>query len=154
VTNGLRGRKRSLYEGGIRVPGIVEWPRKIKSGTVINVPCFTSDYFPTIAQILGIDIDKYKRSYDGQDLQPYWSEQKDKRDKPLAFQFKKNYALIDNEFKFMGGAKENSRLYNLVTDPSEQVDVSTQYPEKFKSLSNFYQKWHYSVQKSNLGSEY
>tara|TARA_B100001564_G_scaffold63567_1_gene49863 strand:- start:82 stop:864 length:783 start_codon:yes stop_codon:yes gene_type:complete len=154
VTNGLRGRKRSLYEGGIRVPGIVEWPRKIKSGTVINVPCFTSDYFPTIAKILGIDIDKYKRSYDGQDLQPYWSEQKDKRDKPLAFQFKKNYALIDNEFKFMGGAKENSRLYNLVTDPSEQVDVSTQYPEKFKSLSNFYQKWHYSVQKSNLGSEY
>ena len=154
VTSGLRGRKRSLYEGGIRVPGIVEWPRKIKSGTVINVPCFTSDYFPTIAKILGIDIDKYKRSYDGQDLQPYWSEQKDKRDKPLAFQFKKNYALIDNEFKFMGGAKENSRLYNLVTDPSEQVDVSTQYPEKFKSLSNFYQKWHYSVQKSNLGSEY
>ena len=39
VTNGLRGRKRSLYEGGIRVPGIVEWPRKIRSGTVINVPC-------------------------------------------------------------------------------------------------------------------
>ena len=154
VTNGLRGRKRSLYEGGIRVPGIVEWPRKIRSGTVINVPCFTSDYFPTIAKILGIDIDKYKRSYDGQDLQPYWSEQKDKRDKPLAFQFNKNFALIDNEFKFMGGAKQNSRLYNLVTDPSEQVDVSTQYPKKFKSLSNFYQKWHYSVQKSNLGLEY
>ena len=154
VTNGLRGRKRSLYEGGIRVPGIVEWPRKIRSGTVINVPCFTSDYFPTIAKILGIDIDKYKRSYDGQDLQPYWSEQKDKRDKPLAFQFNKNFALIDNEFKFMGGAKQNSRLYNLVTDPSEQVDVSTQYPKKFKLLSNFYQEWNYSVQKSNLGLEY
>ena len=154
VTNGLRGRKRSLYEGGIRVPGIVEWPRKIKSGTVINVPCFTSDYFPTIAQILGIDLDKFKRSYDGQDLQPYWSEQKDKRDKPLAFHFKKNYALIDNEFKLMGGAKENCRLYNLVTDPTEQVEVSTQYPKKFKSLLNFYQKWYYSVQKSNLGSEY
>ena len=154
VTYGLRGRKRSLHEGGIRVPGIVEWPKKIKSGTVINVPCFTSDYFPTIARILGIDIDKFKRSYDGQDLQPYWSKQKDKRDKPLAFHFKKNYAIIDNEFKFMGGAKENHRLYNLAMDPSEKVDVSTKYPKKFKSLLNFYQKWYHSVQKSNLGLEY
>ena len=150
VTNGLRGRKRSLHEGGIRVPGIVEWPRKIKSGTVIDAPCFTSDYFPTIAKILDIELDKYKRPFDGQDLQPYWSKQKDIRDKPLAFYFKKNYALIDNEFKFMGGENEKSRLYNLVTDPSEQVDISIQYPKKFKSLSKIYQKWYNSVQKSNL----
>ena len=105
----------------------------------------------TISPLL---LDKFKRSYDGQDLQPYWSKQKDKRDKPIAFHFKKNYAIIDNEFKFMGGAKENYRLYNLVMDPSEKVDVSTQYPKKFKSLLNFYQKWYNSVQKSNLGSEY
>ena len=50
----------------------------------------------------------------------------------------------------MGGENEKSRLYNLVTDPSEQVDISIQYPKKFKSLSKIYQKWYNSVQKSNL----
>ena len=68
ITKGLRGRKRSLYEGGIRVPGIVEWPDKISSGTRVDVPCFTSDYFPTIAHVLGIDTQKYQRPYDGENL--------------------------------------------------------------------------------------
>ena len=39
----LRGRKRSLYEGGVRVPGLLEWPRRIRSGRVTAVPCSTSD---------------------------------------------------------------------------------------------------------------
>ena len=104
--------EKEAYDGGIRVPGIVEWPRKIKPGTVIDLPCFTSDYFPTIAKILDINLKQYKRSYDGEDLQPYWSKQKDKRDKPLAFYFKKNYALIDNEFKLYANENEKPRLFN------------------------------------------
>ena len=59
LTNGLRGRKRSLHDGGIRVPGIVEWPNEIKPGTVGDLPCFTSDYFPTIAKILDINLKQY-----------------------------------------------------------------------------------------------
>ena len=70
TTNGLKGRKRSLYEGGIRVPGIMEWPGTVKPGTQINTPCFTSDYFPTIAEILGINLKQYKRPFDGIDLLP------------------------------------------------------------------------------------
>ena len=99
ITNGLRGRKRSLYEGGIRVPGIIEWPAKIPSGTQVDAPCFTSDYFPTIAHILGIDPEKYQISYDGENLTPYWNKKKRKRTKPLAFQFNKQFALIDNDQK-------------------------------------------------------
>src|SRR5690606_3355046 len=63
-TKGLRGRKRSLHEGGIRVPGIMEWPGQISPGTTVEVPCFTSDYFPTIAHIIGVDIGKYNRPYE------------------------------------------------------------------------------------------
>ena len=68
-TYGLDGRKRSLKEGGIRVPGIMVWPEKIPAGTVINTPVFTSDYFPTIASLLQVDISTFNRPYDGMDLQ-------------------------------------------------------------------------------------
>ena len=50
----LSGRKRSLLEGGIRVPGLVEWPARIKPGRTTNVPCVTSDYMPTILALLGV----------------------------------------------------------------------------------------------------
>ena len=154
LTNGLRGRKRSLHEGGIRVPGIVEWPNEIKPGTIVDIPCFTSDYFPTIAEILDIDLKQFNRPYDGEDLQPYWSKEKYKRDNPIAFYFKKKYALIDNEFKLYAGENQKPKLFNLVKDPSEQIDLSSQHPNKFKSLHDTYQKWHYSVQKSYRGLDY
>ena len=43
VTGGLRGRKRSMYEGGIRVPGLVRWPGKIPAGTVCDTPVVGTD---------------------------------------------------------------------------------------------------------------
>src|SRR5262245_27680749 len=47
-TGGLRGRKRSMYEGGIRVPGIVRWPGHIQPGTTADAPVVGSDLFPTV----------------------------------------------------------------------------------------------------------
>lgn len=45
-TNGLRQCKASLYEGGIRVPGILEWPAKIKKNSQTWHPAYVSDYLP------------------------------------------------------------------------------------------------------------
>ncbi|MCP5116650.1 MAG: sulfatase-like hydrolase/transferase, partial [bacterium] len=49
----FRGRKRSLYEGGIRVPGLVEWPATVKPGGKTDFPAVTSDYLPTILEVVG-----------------------------------------------------------------------------------------------------
>ena len=49
----LRGRKRSLYEGGVRVPGIVEWPGHVRPGTT-DVAAVTSDYLPTVLDVLDV----------------------------------------------------------------------------------------------------
>ncbi|MBT6398602.1 MAG: sulfatase-like hydrolase/transferase, partial [Verrucomicrobia bacterium] len=48
----LKGYKLSLNEGGIRVPGLMVWPEKIKEPRTVTAPCFTSDYFPTILAAL------------------------------------------------------------------------------------------------------
>ncbi|HSO76155.1 MAG TPA: sulfatase [Blastocatellia bacterium] len=49
----LRGRKGSTYEGGVRVPGIVRWPGKIKAGSVSDEPVSTIDFFPTAIELAG-----------------------------------------------------------------------------------------------------
>ena len=154
ITNGLSGRKRSLLEGGIRVPGIIEWPAKISSGTKVDVPCFTSDYFPTIANILGIDPEKYQRPYDGENLIPYWTKQKQNRTKPLAFQFNKQFALIDNDHKLYGISHGVQQLYDLRQDATEENDLSSLQPEKLMALQRLYRDWNLSVQNSNEGGDY
>ena len=151
ITNGLRGRKRSLHEGGIRVPGIIEWPAKIPSGTRVDAPCFTSDYFPTIAHILGIDPEKYQRPYDGENLTPYWNKKKRKRTKPLAFQFNKQFALIDNNHKLYGISDGGSQIYDLGQDTGEENDLSSAQPKKLEALQGLYREWNLSVQNSNAG---
>jgi arylsulfatase A-like enzyme len=154
ITKGLRGRKRSLHEGGIRVPGIVEWPGKIKAGIQIDTPCFTSDYFPTIAHILKIDLEKYQRPYDGENLVPYWKGQKQKRFQPLAFQFGKQFALIDNQHKMYGISDGSTQLFDLLNDPSEEKDLSKAEPLLLKNLQSKYQDWNTSIQNSQLGKDY
>ncbi|EON74966.1 Arylsulfatase [Lunatimonas lonarensis] len=51
----FKGRKRSLYEGGIRVPAVLEWPSQVQGGRKTNLPVSTSDYFPTILGALGFE---------------------------------------------------------------------------------------------------
>jgi arylsulfatase A-like enzyme len=154
ITNGLRGRKRSLHEGGIRVPGIIEWPAKIPSGTQVDAPCFTSDYFPTIAHILGIDPEKYQRPYDGENLTPYWNKKKRKRTKSLVFQFNKQFALIDNDHKLYGISDGDKQLFDLSQESSEENDLSTDQIEKLKDLEALYMDWNLSVQNSKAGRDY
>ncbi len=154
ITKGLRGRKRSLYEGGIRVPGIVEWPGKIKAGTLVDIPCFTSDYFPTIAHILGINIEKYQRPYDGENLAPYWGLQKKYRSSPLAFQFGNQFALIENQYKLYGFSDSLSQLFDLSKDLQEKKDLSGVKPNILKNLLKKYHDWNSTVQDSNSGSDY
>jgi arylsulfatase A-like enzyme len=154
TTKGLRGRKRSLYEGGIRVPGIVEWPGVIKAGTQIDTPCFTSDYFPTIAHVLGIDLEKYQRPFDGENLIPYWEGQRQKRSQPLAFQFGKQCALIDNQYKMYGISDGPMQLFDLLNDPSEEKDLSRAEPALLIRLLSKYQNWNTTIQSSQSGEDY
>ena len=64
VTGGFRGRKGALYEGGLRVPGIIVWPAHIKGGQRTQFPAVTSDYFATILGIWGFDLPKRPLRWD------------------------------------------------------------------------------------------
>lgn len=143
----FRGRKRSLYEGGIHVPGLLVWPAKIKQPRSTDMPCVTSDYFPTILDALQLELPA--REYDGISLMPLIDEDATERSQPIGFQSRKQLAWIDGVWKIYSSDKgETWQLYNLVEDPAEQTDVSEANPARVREMSRALLEWTESCQKS------
>lgn len=82
-TSGGRERKGSIYEGGLRIPGIIEWPgRKLQGRT--SVPVWTCDIFPTILAMAGIK-QEFPHPLDGIDVSNIISGEATTRDRPMGF---------------------------------------------------------------------
>jgi arylsulfatase A-like enzyme len=83
-TGGLSGRKGSLWEGGIRVPAILEWPARIKSPRTSDIPCNTVDIYPTLLELAGATVSN-QPELDGVSLVPLLDGKATQRTKPMAF---------------------------------------------------------------------
>ena len=84
-TGGLRARKGSLYEGGIRVPAIIEWPARIKSNRITTMNANTSDIYPTLLELAGVALPNNQPVLDGTSLVPLLDGQAKRREKPMGF---------------------------------------------------------------------
>jgi len=84
-TGGLSGQKGSLWEGGIRVPAIIEWPARITSGRRIDVPCGTVDIYPTLLAIAGVKVPQQPKPLDGVSLLPWVDGKSVGRTRPMGF---------------------------------------------------------------------
>ncbi len=84
-TGGLRGQKGSIWEGGLRVPGIIEWPARVTSPRRIDLPCGTVDIFPTLLEIAGVKTAVQHGPLDGVSLVPAIEGTMTTRPKPLGF---------------------------------------------------------------------
>jgi arylsulfatase A-like enzyme len=83
---GWRGRKGTIYEGGLRVPAIIEWPAVIKQHRLSNVPCVSSDIFPTLLDLTGLKSLDPKRPIDGISLRDLIeSDAMKERPSPIGF---------------------------------------------------------------------
>lgn len=164
----FRGRKRSLYEGGVRVPGILEWPSRIRQPAVTEIPVVTSDYFPTILAALGYELPAdQRRPFDGLSLLPLidgrWSE----RPAPIAFQSGEMATISDNRFKLVHHPQvrrlrsDNGKapvseweLYDLQEDPGETRNVASQHPDAVARLRRLLTSWQASCAASAAGADY
>jgi len=84
---GLRGYKHDLTEGGIRVPGILEYPALIKTNVVTNYPAATMDYLPTFMDALGISHPHPSWPLDGTSLMPLIRGEVGRRSQPIGHIF-------------------------------------------------------------------
>ena len=143
VTGGLRGRKRSMHEGGIRVPGMVRWPGTIKPGTVCTTPVVGSDLFPTILEMCGAK-PPTDRIIDGISVLPALTGKAPvlERKVPLFWRLdmappreKATMAMRDGDFKVLASADfKNVELYDLAKDPAETTNLNDSQPERAASM--------------------
>lgn len=148
---GLRGRKGYFWEGGIRVPLIVNWQGVIAPGQVVDAPVVTSDTFPTFLAAAGSE--RMPAGIEGVNWLPMLTGER--AEWPMRRLFWSvgardvKYAVRDGRFKLINedisdwyGAwpveeakrqrtpeKFKTQLFDLVADPGEQRDVSAQYPD-------------------------
>ncbi|WP_395751177.1 sulfatase-like hydrolase/transferase [Prosthecobacter sp.] len=83
-TGGRRGNKGQIYEGGLAVPGLMEWPAAFHEPKVIKAPCVTSDIYPTVLALADVKMEK-QPPLDGIDLMPLLMGQEQKRSRPIGF---------------------------------------------------------------------
>jgi len=81
---GGRGNKGRVYEGGLRVPAILEWPARIPNPRTTNIPCNTSDIYPTLLEIVGLRLGK-QPPLDGISLVPLIDDKMSSRPKAMGF---------------------------------------------------------------------
>ena len=143
----LKGYKLSINEGGIRVPGLMVWPNKIKKPVTVTAPCVTSDYFPTILDVLGIDLPA-DREYDGISMLDLMEGKTATRSKAIGFLNKdaKEAVWMGQRYKLISTAK-GDRLYDIIKDPSEKEDLIESTPKVAQKMKRELMGWKTSVLK-------
>ncbi len=136
-TDGLRGRKDNLWEGGIRVPAIIKYGHHIPQGMVSETPMSGLDWMPTLAQMMNFPLPK-DRTYDGQSIVPVLEKQAFKREKPLIFGIDMpfqddptdEWAIRDGDWKMIIDRQGKAKyLYNLKQDRAETLNQISKQPE-------------------------
>jgi len=134
-TGGLRGRKRSDHEGGIRVPGIARWPGHIKPGTTSETPIIGTDLFSTVLDITDIPLPA-DRKIDGVSMLPAFEGKALERKIPLFWRTHVSpptdrVAMRMGDWKIVGDETlENFMLFNIQKDWQEKNDLAKEQPEK------------------------
>lgn len=151
----FRGRKGSLYEGGIREPGLMEWPAGISAYRKVYVPVVTSDYFPTILGLAGFNDKTGPRPLDGMSILPVINNDIKNRNSAIPFKLREQRALIDDQYKLYSADDGNSyELYDLLNDPYENHNLSEKFPEKVAAMSKMLKEWISSTEDSRKGADY
>ena len=151
--NPLKGKKGGVYEGGIRVPGICEWPARVKPART-HVPAVTSDFYPTILAAAGISLPENKpQPIDGINLLPLLEGKMTERPGPIGFIGGKTMAWTDNRYKLIRNHK-SLELFDLTEDIGETQNIAEEKPEIVERMGKELETWAASVNRSKEGADY
>lgn len=137
ASNGpYRGGKGDLYEGGTRVASLINWPGRIKPGTIVDQIMHVVDYYPTLAKLAGASLGKSK-PLDGFDMWPTISDGKTSPRDEVVYNVEMfRGAVRKGDWKLVWRTTLPSKveLFNLAQDPYEKTNLAGQNPEKVAEL--------------------
>jgi arylsulfatase A-like enzyme len=151
----LKGYKASTWEGGIRVPFMVQWKRRLPAGKVYDYPVIQLDLQPTALAAAGGSIRK-EWKLDGVNLLPHLTAKaKGRPHETLYWRFGPQWAIRKGDWKLLQAPEEPLlpatalpempvgpvHLYDLSVDTSESNDLSGKHPEKVKELRAAWEAW-------------
>lgn len=150
-TGGLRGRKRSLFEGGVRVPFIVRWPGHAPEGMTNDTTVITAvDLLPTLCAAGGVELPAEYRG-DGENMLPAFNGKKVVRTRPIFWEWRGNnrepdwwpdLAVRDGDWKLaMTDDGKRTELYRLDHDRAEASDVAAEHPDIVARLTGLIRGW-------------
>lgn len=164
-TGGRRGRKRSLFNGGVAVPAVLKWPKYIQPGTVLEMPCSTLDFLPTLCEEVGMSLPD-ERPLDGESLLPYLRGETTRRTKPIPLRFvatktsmfhSPTFGLIDNDYKLLTNLCEDGTddmLFDLSRDPYEQNNIVSEHASIAAAMKKVLQDYLADFKRSHYGGDY
>lgn len=156
----FRGGKGNAYEGGLRVPCVIQWPGVIPAGTISQADAVHFDIFATILEAAGVVLPKTNGDFavSGQSLLPHLraASKTPLAERYLFWDLYGKQAALKGDWKLVGNlpnhrgdfrqAAEDAEqaefeLYNLKVDPSEQKNVAKEQPEIYQDLKRRHVKW-------------
>ncbi|QZT37627.1 sulfatase-like hydrolase/transferase [Halosquirtibacter xylanolyticus] len=156
-TGGLRGRKRSLYCGGVGVPAFVVWPGVAKAGERTGYISSTLDYLPTLVNGLKLKLklaEGETRPLDGISLISMLKGTSTERPSPLPFMFTQKGAVIYKGLKFLTADGEIKEVYDLRKDRFETTNIYNQHPKEVEKMNTYLKAWDASCHRSQQGGDY
>jgi arylsulfatase A-like enzyme len=145
----LRAGKGWLYEGGIREPLLIRWPKGVKPGTVIDTPVSGPDYYPTMLELAGLPA-RPQQHRDGVSLVSLLRTGKLGVNRALYWHYPHygnqggapGAAIREGDWKLIEWFEGNRvELFNVTRDEGEQRNLATQEPERVKTLLASLHAW-------------
>ena len=136
--NPLRAGKGTMFEGGIRVPFIVQWPRRLKRGLTYDHPVISLDILPTAAAVAKLPRD---HKMNGVNLIPYLTgKKKTAPHDTLFWRMGQNHAVRKGNWKLVKMG-DKTALFDLTSDIGETRDLTAERPDVIKEIEKTYEQW-------------
>lgn len=140
----FRGQKRTLWEGGIRVPGVVRWPGKVPAGKTSQEIVHMTDVMPSLLAASGIPADTSMK-LDGRDLLPVWRGREKASERTLFWEWRSEsynqLAAMRGDLKLVITGQNPPELFDVVRDPAERRSLHAEHPELVRSLQAEIKAW-------------
>lgn len=141
----LRGSKRTLWEGGVRVPFLVAWKGKLPAGKTYDHPVIALDVLPTALAAAGLDAPPASSKIDGVNLLPYLTGKKTEAPHDMLFwRFGQMMAVRKGDWKLVRVDGPALHLFNLKSDIGESKDVAQQHADLVQELQTAWNRWNES----------